>query len=71
MRGLAYLGLGEFEVARQSCATPPLSWVAQMCAAVVEDKLGRKAEAQAELMRMKADSGDALTALLQPVPAAV
>src|SRR3984957_1754721 len=60
MRGLAYLGLGEFEVARQSCATPPLSWVAQMCAAVVEDKLGRKAEAQAELMRMKAASGDAL-----------
>jgi TolB-like protein len=60
MRGLAYLGLGEFEVARQSCATPPLSWVAQMCAAIVEDKLGRKAEAQAQVTQMKADSGDAL-----------
>jgi TolB-like protein len=60
MRGLAFLGLGEFEAARQSCTTPPLSWVGQLCVAIVYDKLGRKADAQAEVARMKAESGDAM-----------
>jgi TolB-like protein len=60
MRGLAYLGLGEFEAARQSCLTPPLSWVGQMCAAIAYAKLDLKAQAQAQLAQMKADSGDAL-----------
>jgi tetratricopeptide (TPR) repeat protein len=60
MRGLAYLGLGEFEAARQSCTTPPLSWVGQLCVAIVYDKLGRKAEAQALVSQMKAESGDAM-----------
>jgi TolB-like protein/Tfp pilus assembly protein PilF len=60
MRGLAYLGLGEFEAARQSCTTPPLSWVGQLCMAIVYDKLGRKAEAQALVAQMKAESGDAM-----------
>jgi TolB-like protein/Flp pilus assembly protein TadD len=60
MRGLAYLGLGEFEAAQQSCTTPPLSWVGQLCMAIVYDKLGRKAEAQALVAQMKAESGDAM-----------
>jgi TolB-like protein/Tfp pilus assembly protein PilF len=60
MRGLALLGLGEFEAARQSCTTPPLSWVGQLCVAIVDDKLGRKAEAQALVAQMKAESGDAM-----------
>jgi TolB-like protein/tetratricopeptide (TPR) repeat protein len=60
LRGLAYLGLGEFETARQSCSTPPPSWVDQLCLAVAYDKLGRKAEAQAEVSQMKAVQGDAM-----------
>jgi TolB-like protein/Tfp pilus assembly protein PilF len=60
LRGLAYLGLGEFEAARQSCTTPPPSWVGQLCVAVAYDKLGRKAEAQAEVAKMKAAQGDAM-----------
>jgi serine/threonine-protein kinase len=59
-RGLAYLGLGELEAARQSCTTPPLSWVGEMCVAVAYDKLGRKAEAQAQVAHMKAEQGDAM-----------
>jgi len=60
MRGLAYLGLEEFDAARQSCATPPLSWVSDMCAAVVYAKLGLMAQAQAQVAQMKAGQGDAL-----------
>jgi TolB-like protein/Flp pilus assembly protein TadD len=60
MRGLAYLGLGEFEAAQQSCTTPPLSWVGQLCLAIAYDKLGRKAEAQALVAKMQAESGDAM-----------
>jgi len=60
MRGLAYLGLGEPDAARQSCLTPPLSWVGQMCTAVVYAKLGLKAQAQAQVTQMKAESGDAM-----------
>jgi TolB-like protein/Tfp pilus assembly protein PilF len=60
MRGLAYLGLGELEAAQQSCTTPPLSWVGQLCLAIVYDKLGHKAEAQALVAQMKAESGDSM-----------
>jgi len=60
MRGLAYLGLGESDTARQSCLTPPMSWVAQMCAAVAFAKLRLKAQAQAQVAQMKADQGDAM-----------
>lgn len=60
MRGLSYLGLGNLEAAHESCATPPLSWVGQMCVAIVSEKRGDKAEAQAMLAQMKADSGDAM-----------
>ena len=60
MRGLGYLGVGEYEAARLSCTTPPLSWVGQMCVAIAYDKLGRKSEAQAEVAQMKAQSGDAM-----------
>ena len=60
MRGLAYLGLGEYEAARQSCSTPPLSWVGATCVAIAYDKLGRKPEARAEVARLKSESGDAM-----------
>jgi hypothetical protein len=60
MRGLAYLGVGEYEAARLSCTTPPLSWVGEMGVAIAYDKLGRKTEAQAQVAQMKSESGDAM-----------
>jgi tetratricopeptide (TPR) repeat protein len=58
-RGLSLLGLGEFESARQSCATPPLDWKNQLCLAIAYDKLHRRREAEAELSAMKTEMGDA------------
>jgi serine/threonine-protein kinase len=60
MRGLSYLGLGNLQAARQSCTTPPLAWVSQLCIAIVADKLGDKTAAQATLAQMKSQSGDAM-----------
>jgi hypothetical protein len=51
--------LGEFESARQSCATPPLDWKNQLCLAIAYDKLHRRREAEAELSAMKTEMGDA------------
>jgi TolB-like protein/Tfp pilus assembly protein PilF len=60
MRGLSYLGLGNLEAARNSCKTPPLFFLNQMCIAIVSDKLGDKTAAQAMLAQMKSDSGEAM-----------
>ncbi len=57
-RGLAYYGLGDLENARASCATKPDYWASQQCLAVIYDKLGRHADAQAELAKLKAPLGD-------------
>ena len=58
-RGLAFYGLGDLERARASCETRPDYWVSQQCLAVVYDKLGRHADAEAELAKLKAAQGDA------------
>jgi TolB-like protein/tetratricopeptide (TPR) repeat protein len=58
-RGLAYYGLGDLKSARASCETKPDHWVSQQCLAVIYDKLGRHADAEAELAKMKAALGDA------------
>jgi TolB-like protein/Tfp pilus assembly protein PilF len=58
-RGLAYYGLGDLERARASCETKPDSWQSQQCLAVIYDKLGRHADAEAELAKLKAAQGDA------------
>jgi len=58
-RGLAYLGLGDFERARASCETTSDDWGGQQCLAVIYDKLGRHAEAQAALAKLKAAESDA------------
>jgi tetratricopeptide (TPR) repeat protein len=60
MRGLSYLAIGKLETARQSCTTPPLAWVSQLCIAIVTDKLGDKTAALATLAQMKSQSGDAM-----------
>jgi TolB-like protein len=58
-RGFAYYGLGDLERARGSCETKPDYWVSQQCLAVIYDKLGRHADAEAELAKLKAANGDA------------
>ncbi|MHB8478182.1 MAG: TIR domain-containing protein [Steroidobacteraceae bacterium] len=57
-RGLAYYGLGDLESARASCQTKPDYWHSQQCLAVIYDKLGRHANAEAELAKLKAAQGD-------------
>ena len=44
--------------ARASCETTPDYWESQQCLAVIYDKLGRHADAEAELAKMKAAFGD-------------
>jgi TolB-like protein len=58
-RGFAYYGLGDLERARASCEMKPDHWVSQQCLAVIYYKLGRHADAEAELTKMKAANGDA------------
>jgi tetratricopeptide (TPR) repeat protein len=60
-RGLAYLSLGEFEPARESCATPPLTWLNNTCLAIVYHKLNRQSDADAALATLMAAQGDAST----------
>jgi TolB-like protein len=54
--GLALYALGDFASARASCEKDLTE--RQWCLALAYDKLGRHAEAEAELAKMKADSGD-------------
>jgi TolB-like protein/tetratricopeptide (TPR) repeat protein len=58
-RGLAYYGLGNMQSARASCETKPGRWESQWCLAVTYDKLGKHADAEAEIAKLKADGGDA------------
>jgi TolB-like protein/Flp pilus assembly protein TadD len=57
-RGLAYYGLGDLKQARASCETKPEYFGSQWCLAVVYDKLGRHADAEAELAKLKAAMGE-------------
>ncbi len=57
-RGLAYYGLGDLPSARASCETKPDYWASQQCLAVIYDKLGRHADAEAELAKFRAWAGD-------------
>ena len=57
-RGLAYYGLGDLQSARASCETKRDYWGSQWCLSVIYDKLGRHADAEAELAKLKAVVGD-------------
>jgi TolB-like protein/tetratricopeptide (TPR) repeat protein len=57
-RGLAYYGLGNLEAARSSCERKQGYYSTQWCLALVYDKLGRHADAEAALATMKATTGD-------------
>jgi TolB-like protein/Tfp pilus assembly protein PilF len=56
--GLAYYGLGNLQSARASCETQPDHWEDQQCLAVIYHKLGRHADAEAELAKYRAAEGD-------------
>jgi tetratricopeptide (TPR) repeat protein len=56
--GLAYYGLGDLQRARSSCEAKPDYWFSQLCLAVTYDRLGRRADAEAELSKLKAAMGD-------------
>ena len=58
-RGFAFYGLGDLESARGSCETKREYWVSQWCLAVVYAKLGRRAEAEAQLKTYQAALGEA------------
>jgi TolB-like protein len=57
-RGFALYGLGDSERARVSCETKRDYWGSQWCLAVAYEKLGRHADAEAEVGRMMATMGD-------------
>jgi TolB-like protein len=57
--GFAHYGLGDFQSARASCETKPDYWSNQWCLAVIYEKLGRHADAEAEHEKLKAATGDA------------
>ena len=58
-RGFAYYGLGDLQSARAACETKPDYWSSHWCLSVVYDKLGRHADAEAELVKLKAAQSDA------------
>jgi TolB-like protein/Tfp pilus assembly protein PilF len=57
-RGLSYYGLGDLERARTTCEAKPDFWESRQCLAVVYDKLGRHADAEAVLAKLKVALGD-------------
>jgi len=58
-KGLALYGLADLQSAREACESQRDDWGSRDCLAVVYDKLGRQADARAELARIKAYWGDA------------
>jgi len=58
-RGLNFYGLGDLDRARAACETKPDYWVSQLCLALVYEKLGRHADAEAALLKLQIAQGDA------------
>jgi eukaryotic-like serine/threonine-protein kinase len=56
--GLVYYGLHDLEHARSSCEAKPDSWAAEWCLAVIYDKLGRHADAEAALAKYRTAQRD-------------
>jgi tetratricopeptide (TPR) repeat protein len=57
-RGYAYYALGNNEAARTACDSPTPTWQNYTCLAVVYDKLGRRADAQAMLALLQKNFGE-------------
>jgi TolB-like protein/Tfp pilus assembly protein PilF len=58
-RGFNYYALGDLERARSSCESKVDDWGNQQCLAVTYEKLGRHADAEGMLARLKATLGEA------------
>ncbi|MGN6453201.1 MAG: tetratricopeptide repeat protein, partial [Steroidobacteraceae bacterium] len=58
-RGVAYYGLGDLQSAQSSCERNRDHWSSMWCLAVTFEKLGRRADAEAELKKLQAAFGDA------------
>ena len=58
-RGIAYYSLGDLQSARSSCETKPDHWSSMWCLSATYEKLGRHADAEAELTKMQVAFGDA------------
>lgn len=58
-RGRAFYVLGDLERARASCEVKRDDFASQSCLAMVYEKVGRRADAEAELTKMKSACGDA------------
>lgn len=59
LRGLAFYALGDLQSARTSCEIhADNNWASQQCLPIVYDKLGRHADAQAELTKLKSAMGE-------------
>ena len=57
-RGLAYYALGDLQSARASCEIQRDYWLSQWCLSVAYNKLGRHADAEAVLSKLKSALGD-------------
>ena len=53
--GFAYYNLGKFRSAGESCETKPDNWENEECLALTYEKLGRHADAEAMLAKLKAN----------------
>jgi TolB-like protein len=58
LRGFSYYALGDFQRARASCETVPEFFLSQTCLAMTYEKLGKHADAEAALAKVKALGGD-------------
>jgi TolB-like protein/Tfp pilus assembly protein PilF len=58
IRGKSDYALGNLEAARATCEIKPDDWGNQACLAMTYDKLGRHADAEAVLAKLKASLGD-------------
>jgi TolB-like protein/tetratricopeptide (TPR) repeat protein len=56
--GEAQYALGDFEASRSSCETAPADEIGMECLALVYWKLGRKADAEAIVQKVRASEGD-------------
>jgi len=59
LRGWAHYLLGDYPSARSSCEPAPDDLYSQVCLAITYDKLGRHADAQSALAKLRASRGDA------------
>jgi TolB-like protein len=57
--GLPYYILADFQQARATCEFKDQGWPTQWCLALTYEKLGRHADAEAQVAKMKASTGDA------------